>query len=413
MTILIICIFIEEFFINAYNSKEEGENMSIDKLTLKNISVFEELNIEFSKDVNVLIGENGTGKTHLLKILYTISQERNNLFELSNDKFKYIPEEVGLEEQDVIEKLEKSKIDLQAILVRGSYLLEYFSSNDNDYANLVRNKGKKDVISTVDIGERELIENKICLELESIKYQISFHSKNIVSIYNVNSPGKKNKEDFVFIPAKEILSHSKGFTSIYNYREISFDKTYYDIIINSQKGFLKNLDLVMSDCLDKISKIIGGKVELIGEQFYIRKDNNLSIDFDFEAEGIRKLGLLWVLIRNGSIKKGSVLFWDEPEANANPKIIKPIVDILVQLSKIGVQIFITTHNYFVIQEFSLYSEYNAKKENVDINFISLYKNNHGGVSYEKSKTISELQHNTIVDEFNNLYNREQELFYDN
>lgn len=385
--------------------------MTIDKLTLKNISVFKELNIEFADGVNILIGENGTGKTHLLKILYSISQERNKLSEISQNEFKGLYEECGLEEQYIVEKLEKAKIDLKAILVRGSYLLEYFSSNDNDYANLVRNKGKKDVISKFDVQEKELIENEICLELESIKYIISFHSKNIICINKINSLGKKRKEDFIFIPAKEILSHSKGFTSIYNYREISFDKTYYDIIMNSQKGFLKKIDPVMNDCLEKISKIIGGKVELIGEQFYIKKDNNLSIEFDFEAEGVRKLGLLWVLIRNGSIKKGSVLFWDEPEANANPKVIKPIVDILVQLSKIGVQIFITTHNYFVIQELSLYSEYKAEKENVNINFISLYKNNKGDICYETSKSISELQHNAIADEFNNLYNREQELFY--
>ena len=44
--------------------------MYIDYLYLNNFTVFNTLNIEFSKGVNIFIGENGTGKTHLLKLLY-------------------------------------------------------------------------------------------------------------------------------------------------------------------------------------------------------------------------------------------------------------------------------------------------------------------------------------------------------
>ena len=44
------------------------------------------------------------------------------------------------------------------------------------------------------------------------------------------------------------------------------------------------------------------------------------IEFTLLAEGLRKLGLLWLLIRNGSLKPGAVLFWDEPETNLNPKL---------------------------------------------------------------------------------------------
>ena len=39
-----------------------------------------------------------------------------------------------------------------------------------------------------------------------------------------------------------------------------------------------------------------------------------KVDFSLEAEGLRKLGLIWKLIRNGLLEKGTVLLWDEPEA---------------------------------------------------------------------------------------------------
>ncbi|MEZ4731591.1 MAG: AAA family ATPase [Caldilineaceae bacterium] len=44
----------------------------IARLELKNFTAFSDLSIDFSPKVNVIIGENGTGKTHLLKAAYAI-----------------------------------------------------------------------------------------------------------------------------------------------------------------------------------------------------------------------------------------------------------------------------------------------------------------------------------------------------
>lgn len=42
----------------------------ITRLELKNFTAFNGLGIDFSPKLNVIIGENGTGKTHLLKAAY-------------------------------------------------------------------------------------------------------------------------------------------------------------------------------------------------------------------------------------------------------------------------------------------------------------------------------------------------------
>ena len=44
--------------------------MIIRNIKLENITVFEDISISFKEGINVLIGENATGKTHLLKVLY-------------------------------------------------------------------------------------------------------------------------------------------------------------------------------------------------------------------------------------------------------------------------------------------------------------------------------------------------------
>ncbi len=47
-------------------------------LKLKNYTVFNESVMNFSKGINILIGENGTGKTHILKLLYSAAQSVYN-----------------------------------------------------------------------------------------------------------------------------------------------------------------------------------------------------------------------------------------------------------------------------------------------------------------------------------------------
>ena len=66
------------------------------------------------------------------------------------------------------------------------------------------------------------------------------------------------------------------------------------------------------------------------------------------SEGYRKLATIIYLITSGSLDKNSVLFWDEPETNMNPRMIKYIVEAVAELAKMGVQVFITTHDYFLM-----------------------------------------------------------------
>ena len=43
----------------------------IESLTLENFTVFENATFDFCPGINVLIGENSTGKTHVLKAIYS------------------------------------------------------------------------------------------------------------------------------------------------------------------------------------------------------------------------------------------------------------------------------------------------------------------------------------------------------
>ena len=124
-------------------------------------------------------------------------------------------------------------------------------------------------------------------------------------------------------------------------------------------------------------------------------------DYDLVAEGLRKITLLWQLIKNGTLEKGSVLFWDEPEANINPKYIPVLAELLIMLENEGVQIFVSTHDYFL----SKYIEVKRSKES-EIQYISLYKDNEEKVQCETAQEFELLEHNAIMDTFRQLYREE-------
>ncbi len=296
--------------------------MCITSVRLQDFTVFKEIDIDFATEFNVLIGENGTGKTHLMKAMYA-----SMLTDDEAQSGKPFPI---------------------------NRYIEYFGikpfNNETGYVFLSAKDGSK----------------------------------------------------AVFIPAKDILTHSKGFLSLYNEKEMSFDKTYYDIISKSLLPKLKQIPAIGKSILPQLEKIIGGKVLVEDEKFFIEKENGIKIDFSLEAEGIKRIAILWQLIMNGSIAKGSILLWDEPEANINPKLIPNVVEILLELSRQGVQIFTATHNYL----FAKYMEVLAKDED-KISFHALYKTD-DGVKCETQAKFSLLAQNSIREENINLYEAEIE-----
>lgn len=58
--------------------------MIIKAIKAENYTVFENTAIQFSKGINVFIGENATGKTHMLKLLYSASTSSHIGTDFSN-----------------------------------------------------------------------------------------------------------------------------------------------------------------------------------------------------------------------------------------------------------------------------------------------------------------------------------------
>jgi energy-coupling factor transporter ATP-binding protein EcfA2 len=323
--------------------------MAINCVEIKDFLVFkDEFSTDFCPGVNVLIGGNGTGKTTLMKVLYwacefadkSIYEKHKKTIHLSkSSEYPYI---IPFLPVDYFGRRNGTVLtDNSDEVISRLRVTEFTSSEIGPVLNVF-------VAKSLD---------KVLLPVEDIDSNREFYLW-----CNRELPS-------VFIPTTEMLSHSRGFLALNRERPVPFDKTEIDIIAKAELEPTHEITVNAAKVLEKIAEIIGGTVSYDGKDFFVEKTvNNNKIPFSFEASGYRRLGLLWKLLRNGLLEPGSILFWDEPENSLNPENISLLVDILLELSRNGVQIFIATHS----EIFASYFAVNRKKED-RVMFISLYK----------------------------------------
>ena len=204
----------------------------------------------------------------------------------------------------------------------------------------------------------------------------------------------------VYIPEKDMLSNAKGLPETVEYGKLQFEIT--DIAIIKQARVASSVP--EQPLYRKICEVIGGTPENDGESFFMKRDNvDEPIPFALEASGHRKLGLLATLIRNEQIKSGTVLFWDEPENSLNPELIPTLVNILFELQRGGVQIFIATHSKMLANEFSI-----SRKDNDEVKFFSLYKSEDGSIKADTDSRFDLLKPNKLTQASVEQYEREIE-----
>jgi predicted ATPase len=121
------------------------------------------------------------------------------------------------------------------------------------------------------------------------------------------------------------------------------------------------------------------------------------------AEGIKKISILTTLIRNRTIRKGTILFIDEPETNLHPRAIIALCDMLFSLSRVGVQIYLATHSYFVLKQFEIL----ARKHQESIQLCCLEKSENISIKFSDLK--EGMPDNPIIDASIKLYEEDVRL----
>jgi len=364
----------------------------IEKLELKNFAKFGELNIDFSPKINVIIGENGTGKTQLLKAAYVA-----NLVLAQGQK-----------QSDLTDKL-----------------CSTFRPTGDALGKLVKNGTPG--------GQHAKINAEFGLG-QRLSAEFTSSSKKIKLSHFSNESGPMGYP--IFLPTKEVLSLYKGITSKDADQATLhslFDATYLDLC---RKLAIPKLvmprDAIVGDprfsqVYQKLVNTIEGRFRLLlgyaifepgkYQEQHAKVQHKLntrmetvfiptkgeSISAQMAAEGVRKLGILQLLMENQQLNPGvsGTLFWDEPETNLNPKLMRLLVEVVLELTRNGQQVVLATHDYVLLKWFDLLMDKKGKEDHVC--FHSLYSDpTEGEIKLESTDNYLSIKPNAIADAFSDL-----------
>lgn len=343
--------------------------MKLVRLEIENFTVFEKAVFEFSSGVNVLIGENGTGKSHVLKLIYCLSEAVRR-----GSTEKSFQREVGL---PLIEMLD-------AVF------------QPEELGHLVRRGALEAVVSATwrDGADEHSVTARLTNEGH---LSVSEHLNPLPIL-----------QSSVFIPTREVLSIFPGFISSYVRRESSFDRTIYDLCLAlDAKPLRKSPDEIRKKLLDPIEEVLGGEIVNSGGRFYLR-DAHGKKEAPLMAEGVRKLGMLDYLIANGSLTENGFLLWDEPEASLNPKLIRLTSQVAIELARSGIQIWIATHDYLLTSELALHAEDSPISDTAFFGLVRPTRDH--ATEVERGDKLADLRNNAILDAVSDLHRREELSF---
>ena len=304
----------------------------IDNITLTGFTSFIDNNFSFVDGVNVLIGKNGTGKTHVLKCLASALQARHEFLArktTSKEQFEYTLAE---------------------------NITHYFKP---DFIGNLVNKSM--------VAGKAFV--KVTVDDKDLAFSFSATSKTTVKI---EKDDKWGECQFIYVPPREMFSLFEGFIGLSSKRELSFDQTYINLAHSLALPVLRDMESnPLKPAIELLERELGFKVLQMNGRFYIQTAEG-NMEAHLVAEGLRKLASILYLILNGEINANTVLFWDEPESNLNPALIRVVAEFIRELQKCGLQIFIATHDYLLTHMLSLYSEY-KEYTSACVRFFGLHK----------------------------------------
>ncbi|MGJ0517038.1 MAG: AAA family ATPase [Methylomicrobium sp.] len=354
----------------------------INSVQLKNFGPITELDWQNLGPINLVIGNNGCGKSFLLKAMYSAVRTLEDYKRGDNpDRLDHI----------LINKL-------------------FWTFQPEGIGNLVSESSHADLSFSLTLNQKT--------------FRYSFPKKFINAFNNWKNEVPPRTDNSVFLPAKEVLSlHHIILESREQDKVFGFDDTYLDLAKALQIPLKKRMfaiDLSQYDkeyksplpaqgydskdfrkSRDLLEAMIGGKIgyDTSANHWYFTK-NHQRYSIGITAEGIKKIAILDTLLGNGYLNENSIIFIDEPESALHPEAISKFLDIIAILAKHGIQFFLASHSYFVIKKLFLI----AQEQKLSIPVLSKE-----GDNWLQSDLLKDMPDNPIIDESIRLYKEEVNL----
>lgn len=330
----------------------------INRIELTNYGPLKQVRWADLGPINLVIGANGTGKSFVLKALYSAIR--------------------------TLEAYKRGDVQRNASEILAEKL--HWTFQADKIGDLVT-KGANSPL-------------KLSCFIDGKQFSYSFGrdtAKQITTVENRVPPRTSNS---VFLPAKEVLSlHNIILESREKDMRFGFDDTYFDLAKALGIYTLKGRNYTeFAESRESLEKMFGGKVEYdeAAGKWHFRVGNQ-RFPMGVTAEGVKKIAILDTLLGNRYLDLQSVIFMDEPEAALHPSALVGLLDIVAMLANRGIQFFLASHSYFVVKKLFLI----AQTQGIDIPVLAAEDD-----EWRSYNLKDGMPDNTIIDESIQLYEQE-------
>jgi len=349
----------------------------------KNFAKLEDTSVEFN-DITVLAGKPGTGKSYVMKFIYSVHEALIKLINDSNfilDKRADIKTQTNTllqeaELQGLIEKLknidQKKVAEIREALNLSTKLLDLKKELDeiDKVTALYQNISEENLTAKA----IENILRAIFNDLTQISndFSVDYFNQNIKNendslvIKSQETPFVITHNVFVETPLilefKKFMKREEGKTPYHIESLLNVLDTDYSFTDEEQDKFIKSFR-------EKSQGIIQGDIESSGDSFIFNRIDEKNYDILNASSGIKSIGLLQYLVTNKALKKGSILFWEEPEVHLHPEWQLRMVELFVELMNAGIKIVFSTHSPYMCDYLNAISQKNSFDDRVSFNLF--------------------------------------------
>jgi energy-coupling factor transporter ATP-binding protein EcfA2 len=341
-----------------YDIRQPGTTPMLISAKFQNFTTVPNETWKFGAGLNVIVGENGLGKSHVLKAIYSLLK-----VQAGRDLSK------GFLEKAYAEKL--------IAVMRPEAL-----------GRLVKRKQGHD---------RCKVDLNMKATAASSSVAFATNAKSLVEV--IKTPSESLSLPPVYLPTRELVTLCPWFVPLYDNYHLEFEETWRDTVsllgAPTVKGPRENKVVRL---LKPLEEAMGGRVFVDGAsgKFYLQITGEGKMEMPLVAEGMRKIAMLARLISTGVLLEQGYLFWDEPETNLNPKLIKTVAETIVHLALAGIQVFVATHSLFLLRELEMLAEAPQAKK-LASRYFSLVPDGNG-VRLEQGDQFSDLSTIISLDE---------------
>lgn len=330
---------------------------------------------EFCSGINIIVGENGLGKSHVLKAIYSLLRAQTSQIKPSS----------------------------QVKPTQNTYTIPYTKSGlERRYAEvLVANMRAESLGRLVKRKQgRARCEIKLVFKDNRMNTHIAFATQAKTQVEVIQMPNIALIKPPVMLPTRELVTLCPWFLPLYENYNVEFEQSWRDTVSLLGAPTLRGPTAHRTKALlAPIEQAMGGSVEVDNKtgRFYLHV-NGGRMEMPLVAEGLRKFAMLARLVSTGVLLEQGYLFWDEPETNLNPKLIKIVAQVIVALADQGIQTFIASHSLFLLRELEMLTDLSSNS-NVKSRYFALAAVDGEAVSrLEQGDRVDDLKALVLLDE---------------